>query len=104
MNGKAEGWVHQVVKPAEFAATYPQASYAAFTFWLKHRWAYYLRTLPDIEDLLEPLECAISHALITDVTGHTCTPAKRDLSALPVRMGGLRITNPCHIAASEHEA
>ena len=27
-----------------------------------------------------------------------------DLLALPVRMGGLGITNPCHSAASEYEA
>ena len=104
VNGKVEGWVDQVVKLAEFAATYPQASYAAFTFGLKHRWTYYLRTLPDIEDLLEPLERTISHALIPAITGHTCTPAERDLLALPVRMGGLGITNPCHFAASEYEA
>ena len=88
VNGKVEGWVDQVVKLAECAATYPQASYAAFTFGLNHRWTYYLRTLPDIEDLLEPLERSISHALIPAITGHTCTPAERDLLALPVRMGG----------------
>ena len=38
------------------------------------------------------------------IIGHTFTPAERGLLALPVRMGGLRITNPCHIAASEYEA
>ena len=38
------------------------------------------------------------------ITGHTCTPAERDLLALPVRMGGLGITNPFHTAASEYEA
>ena len=37
VSGKVEGWVDQVVKLAEFAATYPQASYEAFTFGLKHR-------------------------------------------------------------------
>ena len=71
---------------------------------MKHRWTYYLRILPDIEDLIEPLERSISHALIPAITGHTCTPAERDLLAFPVRMGGLGITNPCHIAASEYEA
>ena len=68
---------------------------------MKHRWTYYLRTLPDIEvDLLEPLEHAISHALIPAVRGDTCTPTE----GTPIRMGGLGITNPCHIAASEYEA
>ena len=66
---------------------------------LKHRWTYYLRTLSDIEDLLEPLERAISHTFNPVITGHTSTPAERDLFALPVRMGGLGITNPYQIAA-----
>ena len=59
LNGKLEGLV--VVKLTEFAATYPKASYSDLTFGLKHRWTYYLRALPDNEDLLEPLERAISH-------------------------------------------
>ena len=56
VNGNVEGWVDQVVKLAEFATIYPQASYKAFTFGLKHRWTYYLRTEPNIEDLIEPQE------------------------------------------------
>ena len=52
VNGKVEEWVSEVAKLSEFAATELQASYAAFTFGLKHRWTYFLRTLQDIEDLL----------------------------------------------------
>ena len=33
---------------ADFAISQPQASYAAFTFSLRHRWTYFPRTLPDI--------------------------------------------------------
>ena len=57
---KLDDCVGQVVKLAEFATTLPQACYAAYTFGLKHKWTYYLRTLSDIEELLEPLERAIS--------------------------------------------
>ena len=46
VKGKVEDWVKQVVKLAEFAAVNPQASYAAFTFGLKHRWTYYLEHCP----------------------------------------------------------
>ena len=74
MKGKVEDWVGQVVLLGEFAAANPQASYAAFTFGLRHRWTYYLRTLPDIEELLEPLESAIGNVLIPALTGHTCKP------------------------------
>ena len=57
----------QVVKLAEFALTQPQACYAAYTFGLKHKWTYYLRTLSDIEELLEALERAISDVLIPSI-------------------------------------
>ena len=38
---------------AEFARSQPQAIYAAFTFGLRRRWMYFMRTLPDIENLLQ---------------------------------------------------
>ena len=53
-----------MVKLAEFAMLQPQACYAGFTFGLWHRWTHFLRTLPDIEDLLEPLEHTIADVLI----------------------------------------
>ena len=63
VGSKVEDWVSQVVKLTEFAMSQPQACYAAFTFGLRHRWTYFLRTLPDVEDLLEPLERAIADVL-----------------------------------------
>ena len=104
MKGKVEDWVGQVVLLAEFAAANPQVSYAAFTFGLRHRWTYYLRTLRDIEELLEPLESAIGNVLIPALTGHTCTPDEHKLLALPLRLGGLGIENPCPSATKEYEA
>ena len=102
VSGKVEDWVSQVTKLAEFATSQPQACYAAFTFGLRHRWTYFLRTLPDIEDLLEPLERAVADALIPSIIEHECTQTERDLLALPVRMGGLGFTNPIQAAASEY--
>ena len=104
VNGKVGEWVEQVTKLAEFALPQPQACYAAFTYGLKHRWTYFLRTLPDLEDLLAPLERAIADVLIPSITGHYCTQGERDLLALPVRMGGMGLTNPSQEAASEYVA
>ena len=50
----------QVTKLAELTLSQPQACYAAFTCELKHRWTYFLGTLPDLEDLLAPLEHTIA--------------------------------------------
>ena len=61
-----------------------------------------MRTLPDIENLLQPLERAISDVLIPSLIGRNCSEAERDLVALPVRMGGLGLTNPSVIADAEY--
>ena len=76
---KVEGWVNEVTRLAEFAISQPQACYAAFTFGLRHRWTYFLRTLPDIQDLLEPLERAITDVLIPAVADHTLSEGEREL-------------------------
>ena len=71
---------------------------------LRHRWIYFLRTLPDIAELLEPLERALNEVLIPPVTDHTVTNVDRDLLGLPVRMGGLGFTDPVVTSSSEYEA
>ena len=88
----------------EFALSQPQAYYAAFTYGLKHRWTYFLRTLPDLKDLLAHLEQAIVDVLIPSIRGHYCTQDELELLALPVRMGGIGLTNPSQEAASEYVA
>ena len=92
------------MKFAEFAVSQPQASYAAFAFGLRHRWTYFLRTLSDIADLLEPLERAISDVLIPVLLEHQVTVTERHLLALPVRMGGLGLVNPVNQSRQEYEA
>ena len=104
ITNKVTSWTEEIAKLAEFALSQPQACYAAFTFGLKHRWTYFLRTLPDIQDLLEPLENAISNVLIPAITEHSCSSSERDILALPVRHGGLGITNPCREANREYQS
>ena len=104
VNGKVVEWVGQVTKLAEFALSQPQACYAAFTYGLKHRWTYFLRTLPDLEEPLAPLERAIADVLIPSIRGHYCTQGERELLGLPVRVGGMGLTNPSQEASSEYVA
>ena len=63
--------------------------------WLETTVDVLLRTLPDIQDLLEPLEDAISHMLIPAITERKCNQLlDRNILALPVRLGGLGLGNP----------
>ena len=61
-----------------------------------------MRTLPDIENLLQPLERAISDVLIPSLIGRNCSEAECDLAALPVRMGGLWLINLSDSADAEY--
>ena len=99
---KVSEWVSEVTQLAEFALTQPQACYAAYTFGLKHRWVYFLRTLPDINELLEPLERSINEVLIPSLFKHNCSELERDILALPVRLGGLGMGNPTNEASHEY--
>ena len=99
---KVSNWVHEVATLAEFALSQPQACYAAYTFGLKHRRTYCLRTLPDIQDLLEQLENVISQVLIPAITERKCNQLDRTILALPVRLGGLGFGNPCLEASREY--
>ena len=82
MGSKVKESISEVILLAEFATSQPQASYAAFTFALRHKWTYFMSTLPDIKDLLEPLERVISDVLIASLTEHNCSVAERKLLAL----------------------
>ena len=99
---KVSNWVNEVATLAEFALSEPQACYAAYTFGLKHRWTSFLRTLPDIQDLLEPLENAVSQVLIPAITERKCNQLDRTILALPVRLGGLSFGNPSLEASREY--
>ena len=64
-----------------------------------------LRTIPDIEDLLQPLEDAIHQYLIPALTGRpACSSIERDLLALPVRLGGLGLNNPSSLSSECYQA
>ena len=104
VGSKVEDWVAKVSRLSEFAKSQPQACYAVFTFGLRHRWTCFMRTLPDIGNLMEPSERAISELLIPSTTERNCSQVERDLVALPARMGGLGLTNPSEIAESEYSA
>ena len=104
VGGKVEYLAGEVTRLAEYARFQPQARYEAFTFKLRHQWTYFMRTLLDTENLLQPLERAISNVLIPSLKGRNCSMAERDLEALPVRMAGLGLINPSDSADTEYSA
>ena len=89
---------------ADIAMTQPQAAYAAYTSGYQHKFSYFLRTIPEIERHLTPVEESIRHRFIPAITGgHIVNDEERVLLSLPPRLGGLGIKNPIESAPIEFE-
>ena len=103
--GKVKKWVEEIHQLSEIAQTQPHAAYCAYTHGLSSRWTYLSRTIPDISTLLQPLEDAIHQYLIPALTGRPpCSDEERDLLALPVRLGGMGISNPTQMSSHAFES
>ena len=101
VTGKVTKWCDEIKQLATIVQTQPHAAYSAYTHGLSSRWTFLSRTIPNIADLLQPLEDAIQHHLIPALTGRPpCSRVERDLLALPVRLGGVGIINP--VSNSQH--
>ena len=63
-----------------------------------------MRKIPDIGELLKPLENVIRLKLLPALTeGRACSDDERTLLSLPVRLGGLGIIDPSKISDDEFE-
>ena len=59
--------------------------------------------MPDASELFEPLENAIRDQLIPALVGREVSDAERQILALPLRHGGLGLTDPWETAKKEYE-
>ena len=96
-----DDWVREVQRLAKFATTQPHAAYAALTHGLISRWTYSLRVNQTLsEEVLQPLEKAISQSLIPALTGQPAPNNQtRQLLALPCRLGGMGIVDATKLPA-----
>ena len=77
---------------SKIAKAEPQASYAAFTAGFRHKVTYFMRTIPNLEEVLKPLDEAIDKSFIPAIIeGHVLSSDDRKLLSLPVRLGGMGI-------------
>jgi len=88
-----------------FATSQPHVAYAAFTHGLISKWLFIARTIPDVENLFQPLEECIRNIFIPAVTGHSPPgDIERTFLALPTRGGGMGIINPIKMCLFEFSA
>ena len=105
VKSKVNSWLSNVSNLTTIAKTQPHAAYSALTHGLSSKWTYLCHTVPNISNLLKPLDDALRTKLIPALTGR---PPRNDLEhtlfALPARMGGLGITIPSKQADQEHQS
>ena len=94
-------WCLELEKLSSIAISQPQAAFSAFTLGYRRKFTYYLRTIPNIADLLRPLEDLIATQLLPSILGQDISKIDREISALPTRYGGLGI--PCLHEEAEFE-
>ena len=84
-----EEWCKRLKKLAGFAKTHPHAAYSGYILGEQHKYTYFLRTLPNISAILEPLDDIIEHELIPALFGTAISQNEREILSLPIREGGL---------------
>jgi len=90
-----------VQKLSKIARAQPRVAYCTFTHGLIGK---FLRTIPDVSDLLEPLEATITGEFIPAITGRSVGELESKLFSLPVRLGGLDLPSPSEVAGFEFNA
>ena len=92
MRELVEEWLAELRELTKVAKSEPQAAYSGFTSGFKHKMTYFMRTIPNVNEILAHLDKVIDNEFIPAVTeGHVCSNDERKLLSLPVRMGGLGI-------------
>ena len=104
VKNEVKTWVEEIEQLSDIACNEPQLAYSAYTIGLSKKWNYLLRTTPGIATELEPIEKAIREKFLPAITGQPFIPdTLRSIMALPTRMGGLGVENPCHMADLEYQ-
>ena len=83
VNNKVDQWIEQINNLSSIAKTHPHSAYSAFVHGLQHQYTYIMRTIPNISNLLQPLEDAIRNLLLLELlNGYVCNDLERKLFSL----------------------
>ena len=99
LRNDVQSWKNQLEILSKRTEIQTQAAYSAYMFGFKHKFTFFLRTVPDISNYLFLIEETLRSRFIPAITGgHICSDAERALLALPVKFGGLGLQNLCEVA------
>ena len=90
INDKVIEWIKELENLTLIAKSQPQAAYSAYVNGYKQKFTYFIRTIPGIAKLLEPIDL-ITSKLLPTIFGSDLSELDRSIFSLPTRFGGLGI-------------
>ena len=78
---------------SKFAETQPHAAFAAYIHGEQHKFTYFMRTIQGMEKHLQRVDDLLEHKFLPALFGHNITTLERELYTLPIKLGGLGISN-----------
>ena len=91
VNSKVSTWCTELENLCSIAKSQPHAAYAAFVQGYKHKFTFYIRTIPNVAHLFQPVEEIICSKFLPTIFGQDISQLDRETYALPIRNGGLGI-------------
>ena len=91
INDKVIEWIKEQENLTLIAKSQPQAAYSAYVNEYKHKFTYFICTIPGIARLLQPIEDLITSKLLPTIFGSDISELDRSILSLPTRFGGLGI-------------
>ena len=92
-----------ISKLSEFAKTQPHAAYSAFCHGEVRKFLYFLRTIPDMQEYIKPLDALIRNEFIPTLLQAIITDQDRVLYSLPEKHRGLGIPILSEISEIHYE-
>ena len=96
-------WIEELGQLSEIAKTEPHIAYTAYVFGFQHKYTYFMRTLPDIKQLLLRLDAAIDDFICIMLNKYQFSELERTWFSLPVKFGGLGIIVPSQLSDVYYE-
>ena len=99
---KVVNWINQIDMLSKIAKIQPHAAYSCFVKGLSHKFTYVMRTVPDISELLLPLDEAVDRFIRVLFNNYEFNRIERNLWSLPARKGGMALLIPSQISNDEY--
>ena len=97
-------WIAELKLLTKIAKFYLQTAYCGFTSGFRQKFNYVIRTISNINHLLQPIENVIRQESITSLfERRTCNDERHQLLYLPFKYDGMGITNIKSISGIEYQ-